>query len=71
MLKLALKERPEDIFVESTTSAYFRAPVLSDDGREARLIIDSLSDPRKLKGQNITITYVIGGKGHEQTLTLP
>jgi len=71
VLKLALKERPEDIFVESTTSAYFRAPVLSDDGREARLIIDSLSDPRKLKGQNITITYVIGGKGHEQTLTLP
>jgi len=71
VLRLALKERPEDIFVESTTSAYFHAPVLSDDGHEARLAISSLSDPAKLKGQAITITYVIGGKGHEQTLTLP
>ena len=71
VLKLALKERPDDIFVETTTSAYFRAPVLSQDGRAARLAIDSLSDPTKLKGQKITITYLIGGKGFEQTLTLP
>ena len=70
-LRLTLKERPEDIFVESATSAYFRAPVLSDDGREARLAIDSLSDLSKLKGQQITITYRLGGKGHVQTLTLP
>jgi DsbC/DsbD-like thiol-disulfide interchange protein len=70
-LRLTLKERPEDIFVESSTSAYFRAPVLSDDGREARLAIDSLSDLSKLKGQQITITYRLGGKGHVQTLTLP
>jgi len=71
VLKLALKEGPEDIFVESPTSAYFRAPVLSAGGREARIAIDSLSDLRKLKGQKITLTYVIGGKGYEQTLTLP
>ena len=30
VLVLALKERPEDIFVESTTSAYFRAPVVGE-----------------------------------------
>lgn len=71
MLELTLKERPEEIFVESATSAYFRAPVLSADGRTARLAIDSLSDVTKLKGQPVTITYVTGGKGHEQTLTLP
>lgn len=71
VLVLALKERPEDIFVESTTSAYFRAPVLSEDGRTARLAIDSLSDAGKLRGQTLTITYLVGGKGHEQTLTLP
>lgn len=71
VLRLALKERPDDIFIETTTSAYFRAPVLSADGREARLAIDGLGDAGKLKGQSITITYVLGGKGHEQTLTLP
>ena len=71
VLRLALKERPEEIFVESATSAYFRAPVLSADGREARLQIDSLSDLSKLKGEPITITYRLGGKGHVQTLTLP
>jgi DsbC/DsbD-like thiol-disulfide interchange protein len=71
VLRLALKEAPQEIFVESPTSAYFHAPVLSADGREARLAIDSLSDPRKLAGQKITITYVVGGKGREQTLTLP
>lgn len=70
-LLLSLKERPEDIFVETTTSAYFRAPVISGDGREARLPIDGLDDPAKLAGQTITLTYVIGGKGFEQALTLP
>ena len=71
VLRLALKERPEEIFVESATSAYFRAPVFSADGREASLQIDSLSDLSKLKGEPITITYRLGGKGHVQTLTLP
>ncbi|MEI7598691.1 MAG: protein-disulfide reductase DsbD domain-containing protein [Aestuariivirga sp.] len=71
VLKLALKERPEDIFIESATSAYFHAPALSEDGHEARLAISSLSDIQKLKGQAISITYIIGGKGLEQTLTLP
>ena len=70
-LKLTLKERPEDIFVETTSSAYFHAPVLSADGREAMIAIDNLSDATKLKGQALTITTVIGGKGREQALTLP
>lgn len=71
VLELTLKDRPEEIFVESATSAYFHAPELSDDGRLARLAIGSLSDPAALKGARITITYILGGKGHEQTLTLP
>lgn len=71
VLRLALKERPEDIYVESPTSAYFHAPVLSADGREARLAISSLSDAGKLSGKTITLTYVIGGRGREQTLALP
>ncbi|MCA3560801.1 MAG: hypothetical protein IOC82_07195 [Aestuariivirga sp.] len=70
-LKLTLKERPDDIFVESATTAYFHAPVLSADGREARLAIGSLGDAAKLKGQTVTITYLIGGKGYDQTLALP
>lgn len=71
VLKLSLKERTGDIFVESTTSAYFRAPVLSEDGREARIAIDGLSEPDKLSGQPLKLTYTLGGKGYEQTVTLP
>ncbi|MCA3554886.1 protein-disulfide reductase DsbD domain-containing protein [Aestuariivirga sp.] len=70
-LRLTLTERPGDIFVESATTAYFHAPVLSADGREARLAIGSLADAARLRGQTVTITYLIGGKGYEQTLTLP
>lgn len=71
LLQLTLKERPDDIFIETDTSAYFRAPAFSADGRTARLAVDSLSDPSKLKGRTITVTYILGGKGLEQTLTLP
>lgn len=71
VLALTLKEKPDDIFVESATSAYFQAPVFSGDGHGAELAIDSLGDAAKLKGQPLTITYILGGKGHEQTLTLP
>lgn len=45
--------------------------MLSADGREARLAIGSLGDAAKLKGQTVTITYLIGGKGYDQTLALP
>lgn len=71
VLVLALKERPEDIFVETTTTAYFRAPAFSAGGREARLAIDNAGDPARLAGQQLKLTYVIGGKGHEQAVTLP
>jgi DsbC/DsbD-like thiol-disulfide interchange protein len=71
VLHLALKERPEDIFVESATSAYFGAPAFAEDGHAARLPIGSLGDAAKLKDQPLVVTYILGGKGHEQTLTLP
>lgn len=71
VLLLTLKDRPEDIFVETTTSAYFRKPVFSADGREARLAIDNLADPAALAGSTLTLTYRLNGRGLEQAVTLP
>jgi DsbC/DsbD-like thiol-disulfide interchange protein len=71
VLRLELKERPEDIFVETPTTAYFRAPGFSADGREARLAIDNLKDPAKLAGTALTLTYRLNGQALEQTVTLP
>ena len=71
VLQLELRERPDDIFVETTGAAYFRAPVFSADGRRAALAVDNLSDSAKLKGQSLRLTYTKGGKGYEQSVTLP
>lgn len=71
VLQLTLRQRPEDIFVESATSAYFGAPTFADDGHGARLAIASLDDAAKLAGKSLVVTYILGGKGHAQTLTLP
>lgn len=70
-LLLRLNEKPDDIFVETSGTAYFRAPVFSADGGEARLDIDNLKDPAKLAGAALTLTYGIAGRGFEQTLKLP
>lgn len=71
VLELSLREKPQDIFVETAGSAYFRAPVFAADGGSAQLPIDNLHDPAKLRGQALRITYLLGGKGYEQSLTLP
>lgn len=71
VLQLELKERPEDIFVETPGTAYFRAPEFSADGRTARLAIDNLKDPAGLAGTALTLTYRLNGAGFEQTITLP
>lgn len=71
VLLLALKEPLEDVFVETTTSAYFRKPVFSADGRAARLAIDNLADPATLAGSTLSFTYWRNGRGLEQALTLP
>ena len=70
-LVLDLAETPEDIFVETPTSAYFRAPQFSADGREARLAIDNLKDPATLQGTTLTLTYRLRGAGLEQRVSLP
>jgi DsbC/DsbD-like thiol-disulfide interchange protein len=70
-LKLELAERPDDIFVETPTSAYFRAPEFSRDGKQARLVIDNLKDAAKLAGTSLKLTYRLNGAGLEQTVTLP
>lgn len=71
VLQLSLKEKPDDIFVETGGSAYFRQPAFLADGHTALLGIDNLSDPAKLSGQSLRLTYSLGGKGYEQFLALP
>jgi suppressor for copper-sensitivity B len=71
VLQLDLKERPEDIFVETEGPAYFRAPDFSADGRTARLSIENLKDPASLAGTPLKFTYRLNGIGLEQTVTLP
>jgi DsbC/DsbD-like thiol-disulfide interchange protein len=71
VLLLMLKDTPEDIFVETQGSAYFRKPSFSADGREARLAIDNLSDPAALSGSTLSLTYWLNGRGLEQAVTLP
>ncbi|MFN4142193.1 protein-disulfide reductase DsbD domain-containing protein [Aestuariivirga sp.] len=71
VLKLSLKEKLEDIFVETTGTAYFRRPAFSGTGTEAALPIDNLADPAKLSGTALKLTYRLGGRGFEQTITLP
>lgn len=70
-LHLMLSAPVDDIFVETDTSAYFRAPRFSGDGREARLVIDNVKDAAKLKGAVLTITASRNGIGLDQMLTLP
>ena len=71
VLELALAEALGDIFVEQPTTAYFRRPSFSADGRTARLAIDNLRDPAKLRGVTLKLTYVKDGQGLEQDVTLP
>jgi DsbC/DsbD-like thiol-disulfide interchange protein len=71
VLQLELKEKPEDIFVETPGSAYFRAPEFADGGRLARLTVDNLKDPANLAGTALRLTYRLNGVSLEQTVTLP
>ncbi len=70
-LLLRLRERPDDIFVETPGTAYVHAPALSSDGGEARLTIDNLKDPAALSGAELKLTYSMAGRGFEQTVKLP
>lgn len=71
VLLLNLSMPVNDIFVESAGSAYFRKPVFSADGREARLLIDNVQDEAKLKGVMLNLTISTAAGGLEQSLTLP
>ncbi len=70
-LRLALSQRVDDIFAETASSAYFRQPRFSADGKVAVLPIDNVKDPLKLKGAALTLTARSGTQGLEQRLTLP
>lgn len=71
VLELELAEALEDVFVEQPTAAYFRRPAFSPDGRTARLAIDNLRDPERLRGVTLRLTYLRNGRGLEQDVTLP
>jgi DsbC/DsbD-like thiol-disulfide interchange protein len=70
-LELALSAPLDDIFVETATTAYFRAPVFSQDGLTAYLPVDNVKDVSKLSGTALQLTYVKDGVGLEQSLRLP
>jgi DsbC/DsbD-like thiol-disulfide interchange protein len=71
VLHLDLAKPAFDIFVETAGSAYFRKPVFSADGREARLVIDNVQDISKLKGATLKLTVSTKAGGLEQDMTLP
>jgi DsbC/DsbD-like thiol-disulfide interchange protein len=64
-LALEISTSVEDIFVESTTNAYFKNPDLST-ANLALLPIANLKTPTDLVGQTLRITCISGGKGLEQ-----
>ncbi len=68
-LILDLAQPADDIFVESATSAYFRAPRFSAGGLEANLAIDGAVNPSQLKGSPLTLTLRRGESGFVQTVT--
>lgn len=57
-----------DLFVESDTLAYFRAPEKGNAGY--RLPIDGLEDPLSLRGQRLRVTLVAGEHRLEQDVTV-
>jgi DsbC/DsbD-like thiol-disulfide interchange protein len=57
-----------DLFVESDTLAYFRAPRASGDGYA--LPIDGLKDPLALRGKTLRVTLVAGDRRLEQSVTV-
>ncbi|MGL6182325.1 MAG: hypothetical protein ACRC2G_09140, partial [Aestuariivirga sp.] len=70
-LKLVLREPASDIFVEWDGPAYFHAPRLSADGREALLPVANIKAPAELAGATLRLTIDQAGKGLEQSVTLP
>ncbi len=71
VLLLSLATPATDIFVETTGSAYFRKPVFSADGREARLAIDNVKDASALHGAALKLTVGSDSGGLEQDAVLP
>ena len=70
-LLLALGATVDDIFAETATPAYFRAPEFSGDGRLARMVADNVKDFSALRGTELKLTFKRGDAGLEQTLMLP
>lgn len=59
----------QDIFIESGSPAYFRKPVFSADGLEARVPVDNVKSA-DLKGLELKLTVVTGASGIEQAVVV-
>jgi DsbC/DsbD-like thiol-disulfide interchange protein len=70
VLVVSLKGQPQDIFVESETSAYFEKPRFDSAAGEAWLPIANLKDTAKLRGVPLKLTLSTGDSGIEQTLKI-
>jgi len=70
VLVTKLLQPAEDIFVESASPAYFRKPVFSADGLEARLSVDNVKAASDLKGLELKLTVARGAAGVEQTVVV-
>lgn len=71
VLSLSLKQKVDDILVESLSGAYFHAPRFSADGATARLSVGNIKTFEKLRGSDLRLTFALGGVGLEQTIKLP
>jgi DsbC/DsbD-like thiol-disulfide interchange protein len=68
-LRLRADAPPDpDLFVESETLAYFRAP--RKEGAAHALKIDGLKDPLSLRGKTLRVTLVAGADRLEQEVTV-
>lgn len=69
-LELTFRTPVDDVFVQTSSPAYFRAPVFSGDGLTAKLPIDNLAEATKLSGQVLRLTYRRGDKGYQQAVSV-
>ena len=69
-LLITLARPARDIFVEAKGSAYFRKPVFSENGLQARLLVDNVQHATELKGLAVKLTVALDGSGIEQAATV-
>lgn len=70
VLDLTFARKVDEVFVESSSDAYFGAPQISAGGLGARLPVGNVKDAAGLRGAEITVTVATEGGGVEQRVTV-